>query len=71
MSNKDEQNEKDLTEKEVAEILRVSVRTLQIWRANGKAPKCYRHGFKGVRYRYADVMAWKENLILSQNAEDL
>ncbi len=71
MSNKDEQNEKDLTEKEVAEILRVSVRTLQIWRTTGKAPKYYRHGFKGVRYRYADVEAWKENLIHSQTVEEL
>ncbi len=71
MTNTTVENEKDLTEKEVAEILRVSVRTLQIWRASGKAPKHYRQGFKGVRYRYEDLMAWKENLICSQNSEDL
>lgn len=58
--------EKDLIEKEVAEMLRVSVRTLQIWRASGTAPKHYRHGYKGVRYKIADVISWKNQRAQSQ-----
>ena len=61
------QTEKDLTEKEVAEMLRVTVRTLQIWRALGTAPKYYRHGYKGVRYRIADVISWKNQRPQSQD----
>ncbi|MBY0554220.1 helix-turn-helix domain-containing protein [bacterium] len=68
MSNLDTKNS-DLTEKELAEHLSVSVRTLQIWRAQNKAPKHYRHGYKGIRYKVEDVLAWKQKLQDSQETE--
>lgn len=71
MTNTEANSATDLTEKEVAEMLRVSVRTLQIWRASGKAPAHYRHGFKGIRYRHKDIVAWKDKLSHSQETEEL
>lgn len=61
----------ELTEKELAEHLKVSVRTLQIWRAKNTAPKHYRHGYKGVRYKLEDVLEWKSRLQCSQEQEEL
>jgi hypothetical protein len=45
------------TETEVAEILRLSVRTLQAWRLNGVGPVYVREG-RAIRYEYADLLAW-------------
>lgn len=71
MSNNDKKTQNELTEKEVAEMLRITVRTLQIWRSQGKAPKHYRFGYKGVRYLLEDVLKWKENLKFNQCGGDL
>lgn len=61
----------ELTEKELAEYLRISVRTLQIWRAKNKAPNHYRHGYKGIRYKLEDILKWKEKFQNSQETEEL
>jgi excisionase family DNA binding protein len=46
-----------LTEPEVAQRLRVSVRTLQHWRLRGEGPPHF-HAGRLVRYSLADINAW-------------
>jgi excisionase family DNA binding protein len=46
-----------LTEEELAKELKVSSRTLQRWRHEGRGPRWRRVG-KGARYRRGDVQAW-------------
>ena len=48
-----------LTEAEVAELLRVSERTVRRWRAEGTGPPAVRVG-KAVRYRRRAVDEWLE-----------
>ncbi len=45
------------TPAELADRIRVHVRTLQRWRFTGEGPKFCKLG-RGVRYRAADVEAW-------------
>jgi predicted DNA-binding transcriptional regulator AlpA len=47
-----------LTEKQVAEILSVSVRALQRWRAVGGGPPFVRVGPRFVRYEAAEISAF-------------
>jgi excisionase family DNA binding protein len=47
-----------LTPAEVAERLRVSVKTLERWRADGGGPRYSRRGQRLVRYFADDVDAW-------------
>ena len=42
---------------ELAQLLSVSKRTLESWRADGRGPKVTRVG-GNVRYKYRDVIAW-------------
>ncbi len=52
-----------LNEKEVAELLGLSVLTLQQWRLRGRGPRWHRLGGpqKGaVRYRLDEVLKWAE-----------
>jgi predicted DNA-binding transcriptional regulator AlpA len=46
-----------LTEHEVAEMLRISVRTLQAWRTKKIGPRVVRLN-RMVRYRWQAVMEW-------------
>jgi predicted DNA-binding transcriptional regulator AlpA len=46
-----------LTETQVAEILNLSIRTLQSWRVRRAGPKYVQAG-RAVRYRRRDVIAW-------------
>ncbi|NOX50528.1 MAG: helix-turn-helix domain-containing protein [Gammaproteobacteria bacterium] len=46
-----------MTEAEVAEILRISVRTLQAWRVSGDGPRYSKIG-RAVRYRRPDIENW-------------
>ena len=48
-----------LTEAELAELLRVSTKTVRTWRKEGTGPPALRFG-RGVRYRRRDVDAWLE-----------
>jgi excisionase family DNA binding protein len=49
-----------LTEGQVAEMLRISRRTLQAWRLRGGGPPYVRVGPRMVRYRAGDVLHWLE-----------
>lgn len=48
-----------LTEAEAAELLSLSVRTLQAWRYGSSGPRYCRLG-RMVRYRRADLLTWIE-----------
>ena len=43
---------------QLAALLRVTRRTLQIWQARGDHPPYFRAGRRKVLYRQADVSAW-------------
>jgi len=47
-----------LTTQEVAERLRLSPRTLELWRQRGDGPPYVRVGPRRVLYRRADVETW-------------
>jgi predicted DNA-binding transcriptional regulator AlpA len=51
-----------LTEKELAQHLKIKVKTLQHWRAKGQGPPHIRLGSKIVRYRLNDVCAFLAGL---------
>jgi excisionase family DNA binding protein len=53
-----EEEERLLSEKEVARYLNVSLRTLQRWRAEGTGPPHLMMAGRYPRYRKADVDAW-------------
>lgn len=46
--------ERLMTDKEVAELLRISVYSLRQWRIKGKGPRCFKVG-RNVRYRASDI----------------
>lgn len=48
-----------VTEAEAAELLSLSVRTLQAWRYGGSGPRYCRLG-RQIRYRRAVLLAWVE-----------
>jgi predicted DNA-binding transcriptional regulator AlpA len=58
--NTDQTNRLIFNEYEIAEMLGVSVRTLQMRRMRQLDPPYYKVG-KSVRYRLDDVTAWLEN----------
>lgn len=47
------------TEVQAADLLRLSIRTLQAWRAKDYGPPFVRAG-RAVRYRRCDLIAWIE-----------
>jgi hypothetical protein len=52
-----------LTEVRAADLLSLSVRTLQAWRARGFGPPYVRAG-RAVRYRRHDLLAWTEACVV-------
>jgi hypothetical protein len=48
-----------LNEVQAADFLRLSIRTLQAWRGNGKGPSFVRAG-RAVRYRRRDLCNWAD-----------
>lgn len=44
-----------LTAKEAADLLRISVRTLEVHRAKGTAPRCIRIGPRKIAFRITDL----------------
>ncbi|MBK5958438.1 hypothetical protein CCR97_09480 [Rhodoplanes elegans] len=48
-----------LDERQAAELLNLSCRTLQAWRAVDAGPRFIRAG-RAVRYRRTDLLAWVE-----------
>lgn len=51
-----------LDQKQVAEMLCVSTKTLEYWRWKKKGPKCFKVG-RLVRYRESDVLTYVMELI--------
>lgn len=47
-----------LDEKEVSEILKISVNTLRNWRALRQGPRYFKVGKRAVRYRRSDIDAF-------------
>tara|TARA_B000000532_G_scaffold35169_2_gene24694 strand:+ start:5278 stop:5511 length:234 start_codon:yes stop_codon:yes gene_type:complete len=45
-----------LTTVDVAEILKVSTRTVEKWRREKKPPEYYKFGHKTIRYKVKDVL---------------
>jgi hypothetical protein len=57
-----------LTEVQAADLLSLSVRTLQAWRTRAFGPAFVRAG-RAVRYRRRDLLAWMDdNTVLSREA---
>jgi hypothetical protein len=48
-----------LTEVHAADILKLSIRTLQAWRARRTGPSYVRAG-RAIRYRKRDLLAWMD-----------
>jgi hypothetical protein len=48
-----------LTEVQAADVLNLSIRTLQAWRAKGAGPSFVRAG-RAIRYRRRDLVAWMD-----------
>lgn len=46
-----------LTETQAADVLNLSLRTLQVWRSNHAGPSFVRAG-RAIRYRRRDICAW-------------
>jgi hypothetical protein len=56
-----------LTEVDAADLLRLSVRTLQAWRARGFGPTFVRAG-RAIRYRRCDLKEWvNANLVVANS----
>jgi predicted DNA-binding transcriptional regulator AlpA len=59
-----------LTQDEAAEILKLSVRTVERLRVSGRGPKFLKI-FRSVRYRPADVEVWLASRIVSSTSEEI
>jgi hypothetical protein len=57
-----------LTEVQAADLLTLSVRTLQAWRARGFGPPYVRAG-RAVRYRRRDLLNWTEAHVVVHSDE--
>ena len=62
---------KYLDEDSVAELLSVSVRTIQRWRGTGEGPPFIRAGARRVIYDPAQVNAWAAAHTFKHHAEEL
>lgn len=62
-----------LTEYEVAKLIGVAARTLQLWRQKRIGPPYLQISRRTIRYRYDDVMQWvltKSNTLPSGDRND-
>jgi hypothetical protein len=59
-----------LTSRQLADVLHVSHRTPEVWRANGSGPPYNRPGGKVCLYRWGDVVAWLERSKATSTAEE-
>jgi predicted DNA-binding transcriptional regulator AlpA len=60
-----------LTQREAAELLRVTERSLERYRLSGTGPKFIRLGkTRAVRYRPADVEAWLASKVVASTSEE-
>lgn len=58
-----------INEKEAAAFLGYTIRALQNWRIRGGGPKFVKVSARSVRYRFRDLLAWSESLIVSSTSE--
>lgn len=58
-----------LTEKEVADYLGFSIRTVQKWRLIGSGPPFIRASTRAVRYRYSDLKQWLETRVRNSTSD--
>jgi excisionase family DNA binding protein len=59
-----------LTQDEAAELLKLSVRTVERLRVSGTGPKFLKI-FRSVRYRPADVEQWLASRVRGSTSEDV
>ena len=59
------------TEQEAADILKISVRTLQRWRREGQGPSYTRLGVRRLGYSDEDLQAWTRGNRFSSRAAEL
>jgi len=52
-----------LTERDAADLLKISTRTLQAWRCAGSGPSFIRVG-RSIRYRRLDVLNWLQSRLV-------
>jgi predicted DNA-binding transcriptional regulator AlpA len=60
-----------LTEKQVAEILSTTTRTLQRWRTTCEGPAWSRLGSRLVRYSAADIEGWRTGRTFRHRAQEM
>lgn len=53
--------ERAVTTRQAGEILGIAEITLSQWRARGEGPRYFRIGRRHIRYRLADVLAWRDS----------
>ena len=58
-----------IKEREAANFLGYSVRTLQNWRVRGGGPKFVKPSRRSVRYRRRDLIEWADDRLQSQTSE--
>ena len=58
-----------LTEVDAADLLKLSIRTLQAWRSNCSGPAFIRAG-RAIRYRRADLLTWIEATVVASAQSD-
>lgn len=56
-------------ERQAAQLLKVSEKTLQYWRLTGNGPKFVRISKRCVRYRRRDLIAWIEQRLKASTSE--
>jgi hypothetical protein len=64
------ENDALLTEVQTADVLNLSIRTLQAWRTKGSGPSFVRAG-RAIRYRRCDLYAWMDANTVSSTRPDV
>ena len=59
------------TEQEAADILKISVRTLQRWRREGQGPRYTRLGVRRLGYSDEELQAWTRRNVFASRAAEL
>jgi predicted DNA-binding transcriptional regulator AlpA len=63
-----EKPKQTLNEREAAEIIGASPKTLRNWRVKGCGPRFIKAGSKLVRYRLPDILVWQEANVRSSTS---
>jgi len=59
-----------ISERDAADYLSVSMRTLQGWRLKGGGPPYVKVGTKSIRYRRRDLATWTEAHVRAHTSDD-